>query len=63
VQAFAIWKKIANLFVNSLHFEKLEELEKPIARLKEMNAVFKKLKDVFILLKLQLEGKDEFEIE
>ena len=57
VQAFAIWKKIANLFVNSLHLEKLDKLEKPIARLKEMNALFKKLKDVLILLKLELEGK------
>lgn len=63
VQAFAIWKEIAYLFVNSLHLEKLDSFEKPIARLKKMNAVFKKLKDVLILLKLELEGKLEFEIK
>lgn len=48
--AYAIWKKLVHLYVNSLHLAKMDELQKPVDRLKEMNGLFKQVKDVLVLL-------------
>lgn len=53
--SYAIWKKIAVLYVNSTHLAVIDTLDKPIARLKAMYALFKKTKSVLTLLKLQLD--------
>jgi len=56
LDAYAIWSKLANLYVNTLHLDKIDELEKSIARLKEVNYLFKELKDVLLLLKAKQEN-------
>jgi hypothetical protein len=55
LDAYAIWNKLTNLYVNSLHLEKMKELEKSVDRLKEVNNLFKELKDVLMLLKEEQE--------
>jgi hypothetical protein len=54
--AYAIWKKVTHLYVNSLHLEKIDQLQIAVDRLKTMNALFKKVKDVLILIKQEQEN-------
>jgi hypothetical protein len=54
--AYAIWKKVTHLYVNSLHLAKMDELQLAVDRLKNMNALFKKVKDVLILIKQEQEN-------
>jgi hypothetical protein len=51
--AYAIWKKLVHLYVNSLHLSKMDELQKPVDRLKKINNLFKQVKDVLVLLQKQ----------
>ena len=55
LDVYAIWNKLTNLYVNSLHLDKMQELEKSVDRLKEVNNLFKELKDVLMLLKEEQE--------
>ena len=59
--AYAIWKKIATLYVNHQHLTVMDTLDKPLLRLKEVYALFKKTRSVVQLLKLQLEQKEKDE--
>jgi hypothetical protein len=54
-KAFAIWLKIANLYVTGEHLSRLETIRKKTERLKEINDDFKRIKSVLVLLKKELE--------
>lgn len=49
-QVYAIWHKSTNLYINDLHLSRLQALEKPVKRVKELNAAYKKVRYVIKLL-------------
>lgn len=58
-RAYAIWLKIANLFIKGEHISRMERIENATKHLKEINNDFKRTKSVLVLLN-ELTEKQNF---